>query len=259
FHRAQDVAIVERRQLARQSALNADFGRAPLLGLAALLRDFVEREEVGSLMPRPNAEGAKLAADKTNIGEVDVAGDDVADHVADQPAADFVGGNHQPEEIVAFALGERQALVAAEHATIERAEDLLNRRSDIVGHPAARVGPVRVLQRLPVAPIQTLHVLPCGPSSGTGPSLPDAPAGEPCRARAGTNNHGLYKRECAHFYRTPAPRPMRAHPRRLLLLRAWCNRMRRAGRGDPLWPSCRRHRWRPRSGPRATGVRSCRR
>ena len=31
LHRAQDVAIVQRRQIARQAALDADFGRAPAI------------------------------------------------------------------------------------------------------------------------------------------------------------------------------------------------------------------------------------
>ena len=43
LHRPQNVAVVKRREIARQPALDADLGRAPLLGFATLLRDFIER------------------------------------------------------------------------------------------------------------------------------------------------------------------------------------------------------------------------
>ena len=74
FHRAQNITIVKRRQTVRQSALNADFGRAHLPGLhapSAPTCSGVKKIRIG--FARPPAEGAKFAANETNIGEVDVA------------------------------------------------------------------------------------------------------------------------------------------------------------------------------------------
>ncbi len=105
LHRAQDVAIIERRQIARQAALNADLGCAPAFGFAALVREFVEREEVGSFVARPDAEGAKLAADKTDVSEINIARDDVADDVADQPSPQLVSRDHHAEKIVSVGIG----------------------------------------------------------------------------------------------------------------------------------------------------------
>ena len=50
FHGAQNVAIVKRRQVVRQAALDADFGGAQLPGLAAFCATCVEAEEVGVVL-----------------------------------------------------------------------------------------------------------------------------------------------------------------------------------------------------------------
>ena len=80
---------------------------------------------------RTDAEGAELAADKTDVGEIDVAGDDVADHVAHQPLPDFVGRDHQAEQVIAGAVGEQQAILAGEHAAIERGKNLVEGGSNL--------------------------------------------------------------------------------------------------------------------------------
>jgi hypothetical protein len=68
------------------AALQADFDRAALGGLAAAAHDFLEREIVGppaqALVRLALGECTECAAIETNIGVVDVAGDDVAHALA---------------------------------------------------------------------------------------------------------------------------------------------------------------------------------
>ena len=66
-----------------------------------------------------DAEGAEFAADEADIGEVDVAGDDVADDVSDKLLADFVGGDSKAEEVVAGGRSQQQTLFAGEHGAVE--------------------------------------------------------------------------------------------------------------------------------------------
>ena len=56
-------------------------------GFNRLLSDLFDAEEVPVGFARAAAEGAELAADKTDIGEIDIAIDDVGDEIADQFAA----------------------------------------------------------------------------------------------------------------------------------------------------------------------------
>ncbi len=127
LYRAQNVAIVERRQAVRQAALNADFGGADFPGFDGLLRDLLEAEEVGVGFARAAAEGAELAADEADIGEIDIAIDDVGDDIAGQLATQGIGGDQQAEQVVAFGVCQQQALFAREHAAIQRFHHLLER------------------------------------------------------------------------------------------------------------------------------------
>ena len=127
FDRAQDVAVIERRQSVRQAALDADFSRAHRPGFDRLLRHGFEAVEVAVVFARAAAEGAELAADKTNVGEIDIAIDHVGDEIADQIAAQHVGRDQQAEKIVAFGIRQKQALFAGEHAAILRRHDLIER------------------------------------------------------------------------------------------------------------------------------------
>ena len=89
FHGAQNVAVIKRRQVAGQASLDADLGCSPGCGFAGLLADFFGREEVRGAIARRYAEGTEFTADEADIGEVDVAGDDVADDVSDKLAGGF--------------------------------------------------------------------------------------------------------------------------------------------------------------------------
>ncbi len=114
-------------------------------------RDFcaTSSSERGCRVARTHAEGAELAPDETNVGEIDVAGDDVADYISHQPPPDFVGRNHQPEDVVAGAVSEQHTFVAREHTAIERGEDLLQRCSDLRGKRAAARHPILHISEAP--------------------------------------------------------------------------------------------------------------
>jgi hypothetical protein len=84
FYGAQYVAVIERRQIVRQTPLNADFFGAEFPRLASLLSDLIEAEEVRVVLTWPAAEGAKLAANETDVGEVDVAVHDVGDQISSE-------------------------------------------------------------------------------------------------------------------------------------------------------------------------------
>ena len=98
--------------------------------------------EVAVRLARAAAEGAELASDKTDVGEIHVAIDDVGDDIADQFAAQHVGGDQQAEQIVAFGIRQQQTLFAREDAAILRRHDLFERvarfakdmRDATVGH-----------------------------------------------------------------------------------------------------------------------------
>src|SRR6266849_2769077 len=92
LHGAQDVTIVKGRQAVRESALDADFGGAELPCLVCVFRDFVETEIVGVRFARAAAESAEFASDEADVGEVNVAVDDVGDQVAGQLGTQEVGG-----------------------------------------------------------------------------------------------------------------------------------------------------------------------
>ena len=65
------------------------------IGLVDLAEHDVEAVGVGVRLPALALEGAELAVDEADVGEVDVAVDDVGDLVADVGGADRVGGAHQ--------------------------------------------------------------------------------------------------------------------------------------------------------------------
>ena len=111
----------------RQPALDADFSRAQRPGLDRLLRHGFEAVKVAVGLARAAAESAELAADKANIGEIDIAIDHVGDEIADQIAAQHVGRDQQAEKIIAFGIRQEQALFAREDAAILRRQDLIER------------------------------------------------------------------------------------------------------------------------------------
>src|SRR6185437_5175917 len=118
FYGSKDVAVVKRRKLARQAALNANFGGAKFPGFDGFLGDFFRRIEISVVLARAAAEGAEFASDKTDVGEINVAIHDIGNKISGKFAAEFISGDEESEEIVAFGVCEVQALFAREFAAV---------------------------------------------------------------------------------------------------------------------------------------------
>ena len=96
LHRGGEVEVRRAGQLGVDAALHADLGGAELPGLLGPVGDLVEGERVGVGVGAPLGERAEPAADVADVGEVDVAVDDVGDVVADRLAAQVVGEPASP-------------------------------------------------------------------------------------------------------------------------------------------------------------------
>src|SRR5437868_13222121 len=104
LHSPQNVTIIEGRQTVGQTALNTNFGGAERPGFDCLLRHGLKTMEVAVGFSRTTTEGAKLASDKADIGEIDIAIDHVGDQIADQIAAQDVSRDQQGEQVVSFRM-----------------------------------------------------------------------------------------------------------------------------------------------------------
>src|SRR5262249_17321199 len=109
FDGAQQVAVEEAVEIARQAALNANFGGATIPGFLRAAHDFVERKRVGVGGLRSAAESAETAADKADVGEVDVAVDDVGDAFTDGFAAQMIRRSYHGLQARTFRSRQRQA------------------------------------------------------------------------------------------------------------------------------------------------------
>ena len=101
FDRGQHVAILEVGHLGIDAALHAYFGGAARDRLANL----AEHDLIGMIVrigfPALALEAAELASHETDVGEVDVAIDDVGDFVADVLGAREIRAFHDRAKIVA--------------------------------------------------------------------------------------------------------------------------------------------------------------
>ena len=113
----------------RQSALNADFRSAQLPGFDCFLRDLIGLEKIRITLARAAAEGAELASDKTDVGEVDVAIHDVGDKVAGKFGAQQVGGGEQAEQVIALGVSQRISLFLRNSVAVLSFENSFQRRS----------------------------------------------------------------------------------------------------------------------------------
>ena len=114
FYGPQDVAIVKRREAMRQASLNADLGCAKIPGFFGICAPCSGNEEVGIGLARPAAEGAEFAADETDVREIDVAVHDVGDNIANEIAAERVGGDQQGNQVRAVTICQGVTLIGAE-------------------------------------------------------------------------------------------------------------------------------------------------
>src|SRR4051812_1585345 len=92
FYRAENVAVIKRRQSVRQPTLNADFSRAQCARLDGFLRHGLQGVKVAVLFAWSAAESAELASDKTNIGKINIAVDHISNKVSHQIAPQHIGG-----------------------------------------------------------------------------------------------------------------------------------------------------------------------
>jgi hypothetical protein len=106
----------------RQSTLNANFRSAQLAGFDCFVGHLLGAEEIRVMLTRSAAEGAELAADEADVGEIDVAIDDICDEVAGEFGAEFVGGHEQTEQIIAITVREQQALFEGKKTPILRGQ-----------------------------------------------------------------------------------------------------------------------------------------
>ena len=111
FDGAQEIAVKKTIQIAPQATLNADFGRAAIPGFLRTANDFLKRERVGICGLGPAPKSAKAAANKADVGEVDVAIDYVGDGLAYSFAPQVVRYRHQSLQVRAFGSCQMQALL----------------------------------------------------------------------------------------------------------------------------------------------------
>src|SRR5215472_12688570 len=111
LHGAQDVAVMELGQVARQAALDADFCGPEIPSLNCLLRHLLERKEISIGFARASAERAELATNEADISEVDVAIDDVCHDVSGNLGAKAVRSHEKPEQIITTRVCKRVGLL----------------------------------------------------------------------------------------------------------------------------------------------------
>ena len=109
LHGRDDVEVRRRGQLGVDPALHADLGRAEVPGLLGAVGDLVVGQRVGVGVGLALGEGAEPAADVADVGEVDVAVDDVGHLVADGLAAQVVGQPHHLAQQVALGASSGSA------------------------------------------------------------------------------------------------------------------------------------------------------
>ena len=113
----EDPEVEVTRQARVQPSLDAHLGRAVGPGLLGSVGDLVERERVALGVDLALRESTEAAARVTDVGEVDVAVDDVGDLLADPLPPKVVGDTAERLERVAIGLEERQRLFVAELRT----------------------------------------------------------------------------------------------------------------------------------------------
>jgi len=101
-------------QIGMNAPLHAHLGGAGLPGLGGPVADLPERERVRIGVGAALRERAEPAAGVADIGEVDVAGDDVGDVVTDDLAAQRIGDPGQCLQVGAVRRQQREGLCVGE-------------------------------------------------------------------------------------------------------------------------------------------------
>src|SRR5579871_5698438 len=143
LYRAQNIPIVKGRQVARQSALDAHLGCTDLRGLGCFLRNFIRGQKISVRLARTAAESAEFTADKTDIGEINIAIDNVANDISGQFTAQSIRRNQQPEQVIAFSIRQERALFSCQGYAIERLQNILEHGPWLRAHAQGDIGPVQ--------------------------------------------------------------------------------------------------------------------
>ncbi len=111
---AGEVDVVVAVHLGGKAGLDAHLGGAQIPGLAGTADDFFDGEEVGLLLAMVAREGAEAAVLDADVGEVDVAVDDVGHHVPHAAAPQLVGCEDDGVDLWAPGLEQRRRFVNAD-------------------------------------------------------------------------------------------------------------------------------------------------
>src|SRR5439155_13661595 len=145
---AKNLTIIKRWEAARQTALNADLGGAQFPSLNGLLGNLLWIEKISVGFTRAAAEGAELATNEADVGEINVAVHDVSDNVAGQLTTQQVRGDQESEKVVSFRIGEKQPLLATECCTILCFQHALDGVTRTLLHERSNIRPVELWEVL---------------------------------------------------------------------------------------------------------------
>ena len=114
LHGPDDIRVCRPPQRRVDATLQADLRGAESLGLCGALSDLLEGQGEGVGVGPALGEGAEAAADVTDVGEVDVAVDDVGDVLTDDVTPHVVGQRGHRLKVGAIAGEQRQVVVVAQ-------------------------------------------------------------------------------------------------------------------------------------------------
>src|SRR5207245_7961010 len=117
---AQEIAIEKSVKVTRQAALNANFRCATTPGLAGTSHNYFERERAGVRRSGATSKSTETAAHETDIGEVNVAVDDVGDRLSHGFVPQMIRNGHQRVQSRTFRGREPQALLKSHLRAVPR-------------------------------------------------------------------------------------------------------------------------------------------
>src|SRR5215469_17744053 len=128
FDGAQEIAVEKTVQVAGQSTLNANFGRTAIPGFLRAAHHFLagKRVSIGGLRSAPKS--AKAAANEANVGEINVAVDNVSDGLTHGFATQMIGDLYQGLQINTLRARKAQTLLEAKFLTAQNRFKRIPRR-----------------------------------------------------------------------------------------------------------------------------------
>src|SRR5437867_5685126 len=118
-HGAGDIDVEVAVHFRRQSGLKTNLRSAQIHGLASAANDLFNGQKVALSIAIGAAEGAKAAVFRADVREIDVAIDDVGDHVAGLAAAHLVGHKRHDMKVSADRLAEPQRVLPGNFVIVQ--------------------------------------------------------------------------------------------------------------------------------------------